>query len=79
MCRSNQVNEIAEENSSSEEGCNLIHSFDSCEEFEIMVVEPRLHDSPGKIGKIISGVKDNHVIQRMFEKLAFGEIQNHTK
>ena len=58
-CRSNEVNEIAEENSSSEEECNLIHSFDSCEEFEIMVVEPRLHDSPGKIVKIISGVKDN--------------------
>ena len=63
MCRSNEVNEIAEENSSSEEECNLIHSFDSYEEFEIMIVEPRLHDSLGKIVKIISGVKDNNVIK----------------
>ena len=63
MCRSNKVNEIAEENSGSDEECNLIHSFDSCEEFEVMVVEPRLHDSPGKIGKIISGAKDNNVIK----------------
>ena len=63
MCRSNQVNEITEENSSSEEECNLIHSFDSCEDFEIMVVEPRLRDWPEEIGKIISGVKDNSVIK----------------
>ena len=63
MCRSNQVNEIAEENSSSEEECNLIHCFNSCEEFEIMVVEHRLHDSHGKNGKIRSGVKDNNVIK----------------
>ena len=42
MCRSNQVNKIAEENSSSEEECNLICSFDSCEEFEIMAVETKL-------------------------------------
>ena len=58
VCRLNQVNEIAEENSSSEEDCNLIRSFDSCEEFEIMAVEPRLHDSDGEIGKLTSGVKD---------------------
>ena len=42
MCRSNQVNEIGEDKSSSEEECNLIQSFDSCDEFEIMVVEPRV-------------------------------------
>ena len=53
MCRSNQVKKIAEKKCSSEEECNLIHSFDSCEEFEIMVVEPRLRDSPGEVGIII--------------------------
>ena len=46
MCRSNQVNEIGEEKSSSEEECNLIQSFDSCDEFEIMVVEPRVDKLP---------------------------------
>ena len=38
MCKSNQVNEIGEEKSSSEEYCNLIQSFESCDEFEIMMV-----------------------------------------
>ena len=41
MCRSNQVNEIGEEKSSSEEDCNLIQSFDSCDEFEIMMVDTK--------------------------------------
>ena len=49
MCRSNQVNEIGEDKSSSEEECNLIQSFDSCDEFEIMVVEPKV-DKPLKRG-----------------------------
>ena len=35
MCRSQQVNEITNEDSSSEEECNLIQTFDSCDEFEI--------------------------------------------
>ena len=39
MCQSQQVNEVVNENSSSEEECNLIQNFDSCEEFEIMSVE----------------------------------------
>ena len=39
MCRSQQVNEIKNENSSSEEECNLIQNFDSFEEFEIMSIE----------------------------------------
>ena len=39
MCRSQQVNEIANEDSSSEEECNLIQNFDSCDEFEIMALE----------------------------------------
>ena len=42
MCRSQQVNEIAEKSSSSDEECNLIQSFDSCEEFEIMAIESEL-------------------------------------
>ena len=41
MCRSNQVNEIGEEKSSSEEECNLIQGFDSCDEFEIMIVDTK--------------------------------------
>ena len=39
MCRSQQVNEVENEHSSSEEEGNLIQNFDSCEEFEIMLVE----------------------------------------
>ena len=39
MCRSQQVNEITETTESSEEECNLIQTFDSCEEFEIMSIE----------------------------------------
>ena len=57
ICRSNQVNEIAEENSSSEEECNLIRCFDSCEEVEIMAVEPKLQVSDGKFDKLISDIK----------------------
>ena len=39
MCGSQQVNETVNKSSSSEEECNLIQSFDSCEKFEIMSVE----------------------------------------
>ena len=42
MCKSQQVNEVAIEDSSSEEECNLIQRFDSCDEFEIMAVEEDL-------------------------------------
>ena len=42
MFKSQQVNEIAEKSSSSDEECNLIQSFDSCEEFEIMAIESEL-------------------------------------
>ena len=41
MCRSNQVNEIGEEKSSSDEDCNLIQGFDSCDEFEKMMVDTK--------------------------------------
>ena len=39
MCRSQQVNEIAEKTSSSDKECNVIQSFDPCDEFEIMAIE----------------------------------------
>ena len=39
MCRSQQVNEIAEKTSSSDEECSLINSFDSGDELEIMAIE----------------------------------------
>ena len=42
MCRSQQVNEITNEGSSSEEECKLIQTFDSCDNFEIMAVEEDL-------------------------------------
>ena len=42
MCKSQQVNEISEKSSSSDEECNLIQSFDSCDEFEIMAIESEL-------------------------------------
>ena len=51
------MNEIAEENSISEEECNLIRSSDSCEEFEIMALESKLQASDGNIGKLISEIK----------------------
>ena len=61
MCRSKQVNEIAEEKSSSEEECNLIRSFDSCEEFEIMAVEPKLQVSDENCDKLISNIKREEI------------------
>ena len=39
MCHSQQVNEITETRESSEEECNLMQTFVSCEEFEIMSIE----------------------------------------
>ena len=42
MSKSQQVNEIAEKSSSTDEECNLIQSFDSCEEFEIVAIESEL-------------------------------------
>ena len=39
MCRSQQANQVTEEISSSDEECNLIRCFDSCNDFEIMVIE----------------------------------------
>ena len=41
MCRSQQVSEITENTESSEEECNLIQTFDSCEEFEVMAIEQK--------------------------------------
>ena len=41
MCRSQQVSEITENTESSEEECNLIQTFVSCEEFEVMVIEQK--------------------------------------
>ena len=41
MCRSQQVNEITETTESSEEECNLIQTFDSCDEFEVMSIESK--------------------------------------
>ena len=39
MCRLQQVNEITKKTESSEEECNLIKTFGSCEEFEVMAIE----------------------------------------
>ena len=41
MYRSQQVSEITENTESSEEECNLIQTFDSCKEFEVMVIEQK--------------------------------------
>ena len=41
-CRLQQANEIVNENSVSEEECNLIQNFDSCEEFEIFSIKNEL-------------------------------------
>ena len=61
MCRSNQVNKIAGEKSSSEEECNIIHSFDSCDEYEIMAVETKLQVSIGKAEKL-TAVEKNELL-----------------
>ena len=68
MCRSNQVNEIAEENSSSEEECNLIGCFDSCEEFEIMAVETKLRVKDDKFDKSTSDIKSEQITQDVCSK-----------
>ena len=39
MCRPQQVNMKTKTTDSSEEECNLIQTFDSCDEFEILLVE----------------------------------------
>ena len=36
MCQSQQINEVIEEISSSDEECNLLRCFNSCADFEIM-------------------------------------------
>ena len=59
MCRSNQVNEIGEEKSCSEEQCNLIQSFDSCDEFEIMMVATTVKKSGEK------EAKSNHIRRKV--------------
>ena len=41
MCRSQQVNKITETTESSEEECNLIQTFDSCDDFEVMSIESK--------------------------------------
>ena len=40
MCRSQQVNEGTEHAESSDKECNLGQNFDSCDEFEINLIEP---------------------------------------
>ena len=39
MCRSQQMNEVTENTTSSDKECNLIQNFDSCNEFKIMSIE----------------------------------------
>ena len=39
MCRFQQVNEVTEETSTSEEEWNLIRCFDSCDDFEIKIID----------------------------------------
>ena len=39
MCRFQQVNEVTEERSTSEEEWNLIRCFDSCDDFEIKIAD----------------------------------------
>ena len=63
--RSNQMNEITEENSSSEEESNLIHSFDSGDEFEIMAVESRPPLFPSLFDR--KGESKNHVVNTKFK------------
>ena len=65
MCRSQQVNEIAEKTSSSDEECNLIQSFDSCDEFEIMAVEL----NTTSIEQV-----DEYIKKQLKQKVVVGEI-----
>ena len=68
MCKSQQVNEITNEGSSSEKKCNLIQTFESCDDFEIMAVEEDL-TSVENIEKyinrrVLANVFDEKNIQR---------------
>ena len=88
MCRSQQVNEIANEDSSLEEECNLIQNFDSCDEFEIMAVEEDF-TSITKIEKYInkrvlanvSEEKNNEkkVLTEKFDNIEKSEIRRNPK
>ena len=83
MGRSNQVNEIGEDKSSSEEECNLIQSFDSCEEFETMVLEPRAERPLKKgVGRMKSKMNEENRISTTqgIKKIdIFGETQDRVK
>ena len=82
MCRSQQVNEITENTESSEEKCNLIQTFDSCEQFEVMAIEQ--NDSQREMVNryIEEKVKGNRVSEtgiketRNEKKMTFREIQH---
>ena len=81
MCRSQQVNEITEKTESSEEEFNLIQTFDSCEEFEVMAIE-RNNSQREMINRYIKEkVKVNRVSETgnnklQTKKLTFVEIQH---
>ena len=64
MCHSQQVNEITETTESSEEECNLMQTFVSCEEFEIMSIE----QNNTQVDKI------NRYIEEKMEKITELEI-----
>ena len=68
ICRSQQVNEIAEKTSSSDEERILIQSFDSSDEFEIMATE----SETSSMEQI-----DEYIKQQPKRKLNIGE--RHTK
>ena len=74
MCRSQQVKEITENTESSEEECNLIQTFNSCEEFEVMAIE-QSNSQRGMINRYIKEkVKVNRVSETGNDKLETKKI-----
>ena len=74
MCRSQQVNEITENTESSEEECNLIQTFDSCEEFEVMAIEQNKSQREMINRYITEKVKVNRVSETGNNKLETKKI-----
>ena len=82
LCSSQQVNEIAEKLSSSDEECNLIQSFDSCDEFEITAIESEI-SSMEQIDEYIKQQSNRKLeirdSSKTYRRLIFAGIPDHNK
>ena len=79
MCKSQQVNEIAEKSSSSDEECNLIQSFESCEELKIMAIESELSSMEEIDGYIKQQSNRNQDIKKSSKDIQKVDIRRNTR